>query len=240
MTESGRAATRARICSLDFCNNKHYSRDYCRAHYEQVQRGNTPHPVSEYTNETAECAAPDCNNEFQQRLRGSKRLYCSRTCKDRIAKQELRADGSGWVPAHKRPTAPRCSVAGCAEARFSWDMCVMHYTRVKANGDPGEAGRRKARPGEGEWRVNGDGYVVRCVNGQIELQHRVVMEEHIGRALWPDETVHHKHGVRHDNRIEKLELWSTAQPAGQRVTDKLAWAREIIARYGDLPPEVIE
>lgn len=68
----------------------------------------------------------------------------------------------------------------------------------------------------------------------------MVMAEHIGRALLPDENVHHKNGDRADNRIENLELWSKFQPAGQRVSDKLAWAREILARYGDLPAEVVD
>lgn len=61
-----------------------------------------------------------------------------------------------------------------------------------------------------------------------------VMERHLGRPLWPDETVHHKYGDRGDNRIENLELWSSWQPAGQRVEDKLVWAREILARYAQL------
>ena len=59
------------------------------------------------------------------------------------------------------------------------------------------------------------------------------MEQHLGRPLLPDETVHHKNGVRDDNRIENLELWSNSHPYGQRVEDKIAWALEILERYKD-------
>jgi hypothetical protein len=104
----------------------------------------------------------------------------------------------------------------------------MHLTRLLKNGEVGPADSLH-RPGV--WRLNRQGYMHRWHEGRNEMQHRLVMEQHLGRPLWPDESVHHKNGDRADNRLSNLELWSTSQPAGQRVVDKVAWAREILARY---------
>jgi hypothetical protein len=66
------------------------------------------------------------------------------------------------------------------------------------------------------------------------FEHILVMEQMLGRHLSPDETVHHRNGVRDDNRRRNLELWIRPQPAGVRVQDAVEWAREILRRYEGL------
>jgi hypothetical protein len=70
--------------------------------------------------------------------------------------------------------------------------------------------------------VMSDGYV---------LEHVVVMSAFLERPLQKGETVHHRNGRRDDNRIENLELWTKAQPAGQRAEDVLAWCKAYITQY---------
>jgi hypothetical protein len=98
-------------------------------------------------------------------------------------------------------------------------LCPSCFGRVRQ-------GFRKLRG----WTYDGRGYVL-LYKGIYE--HRVVMERMLGRPLAPGESVHHVNGIKDDNCPENLELWASLHPAGQRVTDLVSWAREILARYDD-------
>jgi len=62
-------------------------------------------------------------------------------------------------------------------------------------------------------------------------EHVYVMSEYLGRPLIKGETVHHRNGIRGQNNIENLELWSGSHPCGQRVSDLIIWAKELLIKY---------
>lgn len=125
----------------------------------------------------------------------------------------------------------RCTLEGCGKEHKAFGYCTGHYQRFKKYGDPIVG--KPLSPAYIPF-VDANGYeVVRKNNKHIKI-HRQVMEKHLGRELLKHENVHHKNGIRTDNRIENLELWSTSQPSGQRVEDKVKWAMEILETYKDV------
>ena len=120
-----------------------------------------------------------------------------------------------------------CEVGDCGRKIYARRMCGMHYQRNRTKGSPGSV-EPTARP---DGRITDKGYREITRDGRKILEHRWVMEQHLGRRLLPEETVHHVFGNRLDNRIEVLELWSSSHPAGQRVSDKVDWAKQMLALY---------
>ncbi len=121
-----------------------------------------------------------------------------------------------------------CIIEECNNPTKSRGLCKIHYWRWHRHGDPNIL----LRAPNGSGCVKKDGYKRVGINGVVIDEHRYIMEQHLGRKLLPGENIHHKNGIRHDNRIENLELWSTSQPPGQRVEDKIAWAKDFLKQYG--------
>jgi len=80
----------------------------------------------------------------------------------------------------------------------------------------------------------GSGYIAKSGYKFIAgvAEHVLVMSQYLKRPLNKGEFVHHKNGIRLDNRIENLELWSKSQPSGQRVEDKIKWCIDFLEQYG--------
>jgi hypothetical protein len=128
-----------------------------------------------------------------------------------------------------------CTIEDCEKAHLANGYCQMHNRRYYLYGDPmhkqitGDKSPAKYKQLSAPWHPNAN------ADGNI-FEHRLVMSEMIGRPLVKGENVHHKNGDGFDNKPENLELWNTVQPAGQRPSDKVEYAIQILKLYA---PELL-
>lgn len=188
--------------------------------------------------------ALDCRHPF---TRGVKMNICEMgqcsnpvmarsLCQKHYARLLRHGSATGGGTDRRARQAVPCSVDGCELPQRARGVCYKHYKQWEYHGFSVE---KRPHMKAARRYLDGNGYVCfsdrshHCSdkNGRV-LEHRAVMSEKLGRPLLPGENVHHINGNRADNDPDNLELWVTLQPSGQRPEDLLAYAREIIARYG--------
>lgn len=215
-----------KICDFHECGRAHYSQGLCQTHYKQRGRGEELKPI-QWQNKPrlGSCTGPACGHW------GNYGGLCWSHWQQKKSGQELR-------PVRK-PGKRACDFKGCGREVKSLGLCQAHYrqSRLGKNLRPLQIPTYRYRTAEGYIRVRDPSHPNSDSLGRV-LEHVRVMAEKIGRPLLPDETVHHINGVRDDNRPENLELWVSRHPKGQRVTDQVAWAREMLTRYA--PDELRE
>lgn len=194
------------------------ARGWCVRHYERWKTYGSP--TGAYRRQGA---CDRCGAEFE--ARSPKKRFCSERCQRANRYAGLRAE---------LPPRMTCTVADCLEYQLAKGLCRRHYQQMKRTGQVGVPDPLKS------WRYvdNQSGYVFLALpepgssRRRKVAEHRHVMEKSLGRRLHAWENVHHINGVRDDNRLENLELWTKPQPNGQRPQDLAAWVVEQLHRSG--------
>lgn len=206
------------------------SHGFCHTHYMAVRRGRydqasgaalrSAKRVASYGT-GARCLVPECG------CRPKGRGLC-------VKHYQQWEAGQTWpgvaVPAAEgksleaySPTAC-CCVTACLKRPVNRSMCSKHAQQreagiIDAHGEPLRplmARGRQHKEGpvldpSGYLRVVApEGYQGKTIDGRV-LEHRLVMEQHLGRLLYGRdspyyEIVHHKDGNKQNNEISNLEL----------------------------------
>ena len=206
-----------RICTVTDCNRVPVARGFCQLHYTRLWRSGKLE--ARPWQPQAQCSVEGCDRQSES---GG---YCS------MHRWRVRQYGdpgpAGNIRHGRAPIPPSpCAVDGCERTNDHGSIyCHLHRERVRRTGEPGPAQPTRVK---GRVKPSKEGYVrLTLPDGRRVLEHVHVMEQDLGRRLVDQENVHHKNGIKSDNKLGNLELWLKMQPSGQRVSDLM----EYIATY---------
>lgn len=92
------------------------------------------------------------------------------------------------------------------QIKFCSRSCNAKFYNKNRTGDKASNWKGgRTQNSEGYWRIHVPDHPKADSTGYV-YEHRLVMEEHLGRYLRKGEVVHHKNGNKSDNRIENLQL----------------------------------
>lgn len=145
--------------------------------------------------EDKECLV--CKKIFTPRV--TKVKYCSRECYYKM--KRIRGDRVSWTDEMRL----RMSKSHMGKKNPRYGIGVY----PKGTKLPERQGENHPN-WKGGYSINKEGYKIweheRLNKGKKTLDHRLVMEKHLGRKLFSEEIVHHKNHNKLDNRIENLEI----------------------------------
>lgn len=153
---------------------------------------------------TCRCSCDYCNKEFKRYLsdiKEHKKNYCNHSCysKDII--------GNFYQLGKKRSEETKKKLS---ESHIGKKHSEEHKKKI------GKANRgEKSGLWKGGIKHDGYGYILiqnhthpNCDSSGYVREHRLVMEEHLGRYLLSDEVVHHENEIKNDNMLKNLRLFA--------------------------------
>lgn len=152
---------------------------------------------------------PSCGMEAGKDKRGRPRICCSFKCvilhsakRRRMKEKECIGCRLPYIPKH-RQSQKFCSRS--CKAKTYWESGICRV--------PPEISYKNLKhfPYEGKDKLGTNRYKRVSINGKMVKEHRMVMEEYLGRKLESWEHIHHINENPSDNRLENLQIVTNSE-----------------------------